>query len=92
MNDLDSLRYLVLRYFLENSGDATGDLLLLSSIQAYPRKTVKQMVYSLAQAGLLDQWGSRSGTTYATSHLGYIVLATIHRGNENWPNKMPVQP
>ena len=88
MNDeLDPLRYSVLRFFLEHPAEQTSELLLLPSIQAHPHKLTKQMVYSMSMAGLLDQYGSRSGTTYVTNRMGFVVLATMHRSNENWPNK-----
>ena len=89
--DLDPLRYSVLRYFLEHPAEQTSDLLLLPSVQTHPHKLTKQMVYSMSMAGLVDQFGSRSGTTYVTNRMGFVVLATMRRSDENWPYKPPFQ-
>ncbi len=52
----------------------------------YPHRLLRQMLYSLHHAGLLDKYGETSGTTYITTHLGYIVLVAL-RPHETFDDK-----
>ena len=63
----------ILRFFLPESRQI-GDLIRSEDMRPYSRRLIRTALYSLATSNLLETWGSTSGKTYRTSHLGWIVL------------------
>ena len=76
-HDLNRLRARLLRLCLEDGAQPTSELLRRPELQAFDRRWLQKLLHSLAWAGLLDRFGTTSGTGYLTSRLGFIVLATL---------------
>ena len=74
---MTDLRIHILRFCLEDGAKQTGDILAVPELRAYPRRLVRRTIHALALAGLLETWGRTSGAWYYTSHLGFIVLASL---------------
>jgi hypothetical protein len=74
---MTDLRIPILRFCLEDGAKQTGDILAVPALRAYPRRLVRRTIHALALAGLLETWGRTSGAWYLTSHLGFVVLATL---------------
>lgn len=77
------------RFFLVDGAKTTGDLLRLPEMAGYDHRWLRKLVHSLSWAGLLDQFGSTSGAFYMTSHLGYIVLASLREDITHKQHKQP---
>ena len=84
----DELRYALLRFFLPEAR-TIGDLVCHEGTRHHGRRRLRRLVYALTDAGLLDCWGCTSGRTYRTSHLGYVVLATLHECLDRKPHSPP---
>lgn len=76
-HELTRLRARLLRLCLEDGAQPTADLLRLPDLRPYNRRWLQKLIHSLAWAGLLDRFGTTSGTYYLTSRLGYVVLASL---------------
>ena len=70
---LRELNRRILRFFLPETKQI-GDLLRSETMRPYSRRLIRTVVYSLATSNLLESWGGTSGTTYRTSHLGWVIL------------------
>ena len=70
---LMALNQRILRFFLRETR-SIGDLFRAEGMERYHRQSIRRAVAALAAANLLDRWGATSGTTYRTSHLGWIIL------------------
>ena len=77
MMDLTELRICILRVCLEDGAKQTADILDVPELHAYPQQLVRRMTHALALSGLLETWGRTSGAWYLTSHLGFVILATL---------------
>ena len=77
--DLNALRAAILRFFLEDGARQVADFLAASPAQSHRPRFVRDLIISMAQAGLLDRFGRTSGVYFQTSHLGFVVLATLAR-------------
>lgn len=73
-NDLFHLRLRLLHFFAEDGARQMPDLLYHPAFRHFPRRALQKLVYALAHAGLLDQWGSTKGCFYHTNALGRLVL------------------
>jgi hypothetical protein len=74
---LHGLRAHILRFFLIDGAKQTYEFLADPASQALNPRAVRRLIYSMAQAGLLEQFGATSGTFYLTTRLGFVVLATL---------------
>ncbi len=81
MNDrsdqLHGLRAHILRFFMIDGAKPAYEFLLEPASQDYDPRAIRRLIYSMAQAGLLEQFGATSGTSYLTTRLGFVVLATL---------------
>ena len=71
------LLIIVLRFFLQNGAQGIGDLRCHPPVAGYSPRFLSDLVSAMLLCGLLDDYGATSGRTYYTSHLGWIVLATL---------------
>lgn len=74
--EVQKLVGIILRHFLPEVGQ-THKLRDDPELRRIPHHQLRRFVQALAWIGLLEKWGATSGTTYRTSHLGYVVLVTL---------------
>lgn len=75
-SELNALRARILRFYLSEA-QQTGPLIDQAELRHYDRRWLRKLIQALALAGLLDKWGTTSGTWYLTNRLGFIVLAAL---------------
>jgi hypothetical protein len=86
-SDLNLLRARILRFFLEDGAKRASEF---TASPGYDRRFVRELIYSMAQAGLLERWGRTKGVYFHTSRLGYVVLVELT--HEHWDRNRPGKP
>lgn len=74
---LHGLRAHILRFFLIDGAKQTYEFLTDPASKTHNPRAIRRLIYSMAQAGLLEQFGATSGTFYITTRLGFVVLVTL---------------
>jgi hypothetical protein len=74
LSDLNLLRARILRFFMEDGAKQASEF---TTLPGDDRRFVRELIYSMAQAGLLERWGRTKGIYLHTSRLGFVVLVTL---------------
>jgi hypothetical protein len=74
LSDLNLPRARILRFFLEDGAKQASEFTVSPGDD---RRFIRDMIYSMAQAGLLERWGRTKGIYLHTSRLGFVVLVTL---------------
>jgi hypothetical protein len=79
LSDLNLLRARILRFFMEDGAKQASEFTVSPGDD---HRFVRELIYSMAQAGLLERWGRTKGVYLQTSRLGYIVLVELHENRD----------
>jgi hypothetical protein len=79
LSDLNFLRARILRFFLEDGAKQASEFTVSPGDD---RRFVRELIFSMGQAGLLERFGRTKGVYFQTSRLGYIILVELHENSD----------